>query len=135
MRSKWFLTTLAVVSTVLECGAADRNAVLWQEPGEITLRDWIWGPGGATRAPQPPYTFVEEDFKGTNAKIKVRDAKGDQWIVKFGGENHGEVFVSRLIYAMGYVTEPAYFVASGTIRGAHDLRRAKPFLAKDGSFT
>jgi hypothetical protein len=109
-------------------------AILWQQPGAVTLRDWIWGPGGQARAPQAPYHFVEENFKGTNAKIKVRDAKGDHWIVKFGGENHGDVFVSRLLYALGYVTVPTYYVASGAITGAHDLKRAKPYLGRDGTF-
>jgi hypothetical protein len=124
-----------LVLEVLPCAGSARNAVLWEAPGNITLRDWIWGPGGEARAPKPPFEFIEEDFKGTNPKIRVRDAKGDQWIVKFGGENHGDVFASRLLYALGYVTEPSYFVASGTIAGARDLRRAKPFLAKDGTFT
>ena len=66
-------------------------------PGKITIRDWIWGPGGEARAPKAPFEFIEEDLNGTNPKIKVRDARGDHWIVKFGGENHGEVFASRLL--------------------------------------
>lgn len=118
----------------LPCLAANNKAVLWQEPGRITTADWIWGPGGEARAPKAPFEFLEEDFNGTNAKIKVRDAKGDRWIVKFGGEDHGDVFVARLLFALGYAAEPSYFVRSGVITGVHGLRRAKPFIGKQGEF-
>lgn len=85
-------------------------------------------------APQPPFHFVGEDFHGTNPKIRVRDAKGEQWTVKFGGEIHGDIFASRLLYALGYLTQPSYYVARGTIAGVHGLKRAKAFIARDGSF-
>ncbi|MBZ5622694.1 MAG: hypothetical protein LAQ69_28760 [Acidobacteriia bacterium] len=119
---------------VLPCAAADSNALLWQEPGKITVADWIWGPGGEARAPQGPFTFLEEDLNGTNPKLKVRDAKGDHWIVKFGGEDHSEVFAARLLFAMGYAAQPSYFVRSGVITGVHGLKRAKPFIGKQGEF-
>ena len=127
------LTCAALVWAALPCHAAEQ-AILWQAPGAIAVNDWIWGPGGEAKAPQPPFEFVDEDFHGTNPKIRVRDAKGDRWVVKFGGENHGDVFASRLLYALGYMTEPNYYVARGTISGVHDLKRAKPFVGKDGSF-
>ena len=127
------LACAALMLAALGCSASGQN-VLWQAPGAITLNDWIWGAGGESKAPKPPYEFVSEDFHGTNPKIRVRDAKGDQWTAKFGGENHGDVFASRLLYAMGYVTQPSYYVAGGTISGVHDLKRAKPFVARDGSF-
>jgi hypothetical protein len=135
MRTTWLLTGLTLASAAQICFGADTKAILWQPPGEITLRDWIWGRGGQACAPQPPYEFIEEDFKGTNAKVKVRDAKGNYWIVKFGGETHGDVFGSRLLYALGYLTQPTYFVAGGTIAGVHNLKRAKPFIARDGGFS
>jgi hypothetical protein len=134
MRTVWIVTALALVLTAPTCSAADQTAVLWQPPGNITIQDWIWGSGGQARAPKPPFEFVEEDLKGTNAKIRVSDAKGDHWTVKFGGENHSDVLASRLLFATGYVTEPSYFVGTGVISGAHDLRRAKPFLSKSGGF-
>ena len=114
--------------------AADANAFLWREPAKTTIADWIWGPGGESRAPLPPFTFVEEDRNGTNPKLKVEDAKGDVWIVKFGGEDHGEVFAGRLLYAMGYAVQPSYFVRSGVITGAHGLKRTKAFIGKQGEF-
>ena len=133
-RTMWLFVSFALSWAALPCAGADAKPVLWQAPGEITMRDWVWGGGGEARAPKPPFQFVAEDLKGTNPKIRVKDAKGDSWTVKFGGENHSDVFASRLLHALGYVTEPSYFVASGVIAGAHGLRRAKPFLDKDGSF-
>jgi hypothetical protein len=115
-------------------GVAAEQAVLWQAPGRITMNDWIWGPGGESGAPKPPFTFVDEDFHGTNPKIRVRDAEGRRWTVKFGGEVHGDVFGSRLLYATGYLTEPNYYVASGTIAGVHDLKRAEAFVGRHGFF-
>ena len=134
MRFRHFLPGLLLVCGVAPGRAAEAGAVLWTAPGEITIRDWTWGPGGPDRAPKPPFEFIEEDSNGTNAKVKVRDAKGNRWVVKFGSENHSEVFASRLLFALGYLAQPNYFVASGVITGAHDLHRAKPFIGKDGSF-
>jgi hypothetical protein len=124
----------ALAASLPQARAVGANHILWQAPQGITRQDWIWGQGGPSRAPRPPYEFIEEDSNGTNAKIKVRDAAGASWTVKFGGENHTEVFASRLLNAMGYLTEPSYFVASGVITGEHNLKRSKAFLGKDGSF-
>ncbi|MEI9973569.1 MAG: hypothetical protein WDO73_16930 [Ignavibacteriota bacterium] len=43
------------------------------------------------------------------------------------------MFGSRLLLAMGYLAQPTYFVGSGTVSGVHGLKRAKPFVHKDGS--
>ena len=37
------------------------------------------------------------------------------WTVKFG-EVHSDVFASRLLLAVGYLTEPTYFVNRGSTR-------------------
>jgi hypothetical protein len=77
---------------------------------------------------------VKEDLSGTTAKIGVRDARGRNWAVRFGAKSGPDVFVSRLAWALGYYTEPTYYVASGKIRGVHDLRRARHDIAADGRF-
>jgi len=128
------LISCLVCAAALPCVAADSKPVLWAQPGKITLDDWTWGPGGEARAPKAPFEFIEEDLKGTNAKIKVRDANGERWTVKFGGEDHGDVFAARFLYATGYEAQSSYFVRSGVITGAHGLKRAKPFLGKHGEF-
>jgi hypothetical protein len=114
--------------------ASETRQVIWSDPKPATLADWIWGPGGEARAPRPPFRFVSENLGGTNPKINVRDARGALWIVKFGGEVHTDTFSARLLNAVGYAAEPTYFVSSGIIRGVRGLKRAKPFVSKDGHF-
>ena len=113
---------------------APENRVLWREPRPMSDAAWVWGPGGREHAPAPPFRFVKENMGGTNPKVNVRDARGALWIVKFGGEVHTEVFAARLLEATGFDAEPVYFVERGTIAGAHGLKRAKPYIAKDGRF-
>jgi len=108
--------------------------VLWKEPAAMSVEDWVWGPGGKQAAPQPPYTFLKENLDGTNPKIDVKDAAGRTWVVKFGSEIHSDTFAARFVYAMGYATSPAFFVPDGNIAGVQGLKRAKVFVAKDGSF-
>jgi len=110
------------------------NLVLWRAPHTMTTSDWVWGPGGEQQAPLPPFTFVKENLGGTNPKVDVRDARGASWVVKFGAEVHTDVFASRLLYAVGYPTEPTYYVADGAVDGVTGLRRAKTFIGKDGRF-
>ena len=121
-------------------GKADKSATpsgptIWRDPGAVGSLDFVNGPGGEKQAPKPPFTFVEEDLGGTNPKVKVKDADGQTWGVKWGSEVHSEVFASRLVWAAGYYVEPSYFVESGTIAGATGLTRAKKYVHSDGSFT
>jgi hypothetical protein len=111
-----------------------QRPVLWHDPGAVESLDFTNGPGGAKNLPQPPFTFVEEDKGGTNPKIKITDASGKSWGVKWGSEVSGEVFSSRMVWAVGYHVEPSYFVPSGKIVGAKSLSRAKKYVQSDGSF-
>ena len=114
--------------------APQPRPVLWAEPGPKTVADWTWGPGGESRAPRPPFHFVKENLSGTNPKVEVTDAAGARWVVKFGGEVHTEPFAARLLSAVGYLATPAYFVSEGAIDGVHGLKRARPFVSRDGKF-
>jgi hypothetical protein len=78
---------------------------------------------------------VKEDTSGTNPKVLVRDKNGRTWSVKFGEEARPDTFSSRLAWALGYFTEPNYFVESGTFTGVHDLKRARNEIDADGRFT
>lgn len=109
--------------------------LVWRDPGPITSLDFAGGAGGKQGAPQPPFTFLEENTKGTNPKVKVKDANGVEWSVKWGTEVNAETFATRMIWAAGYAVEPAYFVGSGKIEGATGLERAKSKVGADGSFT
>jgi hypothetical protein len=110
------------------------RAILWHDPGNVERLDFSYGVGGRDLIPQPPFTFVKEDLSGTTAKVQVRDARDRTWAVRFGPKAGPDVFGSRLAWALGYYVEPTYFVASGNIRGAHDLRRARHFIGADGGF-
>ena len=115
-------------------GVCASGQTLWREPKPATIADWTWGPGGQEMVPQPPFQFVKENFGGTNPKVEVRDAAGHTWTVKFGSEVKSDTFAARLLNAVGYAAEIDFFVASGTISGVHDLKRAKHFVSKNGSF-
>jgi hypothetical protein len=108
--------------------------VLWHDPGNVERLDFRYGVGGRALVPQPPFTFVKEDLSGTTAKVVVRDAHGRNWAVRFGAKTGPDVFVSRLAWGLGYRVEPTYYVASGLIRGTHDLRRARHDIGPDGRF-
>jgi hypothetical protein len=108
--------------------------VIWNDPGVVERLDFEAGPGGRARAPREPFQFLEEDLEGTNPKVKVRDALGAIWSVKWGDEVHSDIFASRIAWAAGYVVQPMHFVASGTIQNARDLKRLKCCIGPDGSF-
>jgi hypothetical protein len=107
---------------------------LWHDPGVVEQLDFANGAGGAENAPQPPFTFIEEDESGSNPKVKVTDAAGRRWGVKWGSEVNAEVMATRLAWAAGYYVEADYYVAAGKITGAKDLKRARKQIALDGSF-
>jgi hypothetical protein len=114
--------------------------VLWHDPGAIADKNLTYGPGSADRLPKPPFTFIKEDESGSKPKVRVSDANGVEWNVKFAGaidqknEVNAEVAANRIAWALGYVAEEHYFVPEGRIEGVKDLKRAKGSIADDGSF-
>lgn len=111
--------------------------IIWRSPGVVEKLDLVGGSTGRAKAPRPPFTFVEESLSGTNPKVRVSDANGVKWTAKFGAEVNSETFATRLVWAVGYFVEPAYFVASGKIENGGQpikLTRAKDFVKSDGSF-
>lgn len=108
---------------------------MWEDQGDISSLDLFWGIGGPDLAPKPPFAFDKEDMTGTNPKIKVIDANGVKWNVKFDEEVQAEVAASRIVWACGYMVEESYFIPSGKVQGVHGLTRAKKWIGADGSFT
>jgi hypothetical protein len=108
--------------------------VLWRNPSSIVTRDLFWGMCDETRAPQGPFTFVEEDTSGTQPKVVVTDRSGNTWDVKFGDEVHSEIAANRLVWALGYLGEELYFVREGHISAAKNLTRAAEHIGPDGWF-
>ena len=74
----------------------DAPAVLWREPNDITSRDLFLGPGGEARPDLSHLTFLRVDVGGHTKKWRVRDAAGNEWVVKFGNEAQPETFRSAL---------------------------------------
>ena len=109
--------------------------VLWADPGAVERLDFVGGIGGRRNAPKPPFSFVEESMSGTIPKVRISDANGALWMVKFGSEVNAETFATRIAWAAGYYVEPDYFIPSGKIEKLGPLSRAKKFIQPDGSFT
>ena len=95
--------------------------------------DLAGGPGGRSKAPQPPFTFSQEDSGGTAPKVLVTDGRGVKWSVKFGEEVKAENFASRIAWAAGYFADPTYFVKEGKMDAVGALGRASQFI-QDGRF-
>ena len=127
-------TLLVTVSLIAPAVAQQPKAIIWRDPGDVSRLNLAWGEGGQAAAPKVPFTFVKEDTGGTNPKIEVRDARGVIWGVKWGEEVNAETFAARLVWAVGYLVEPSYFIHSGKILGVRDLNRAKKYVQSDGSF-
>jgi hypothetical protein len=114
--------------------SSEGKYVLWVDPGDIKSLDFRYGIGGPGNQPLPPFRFIEEDRSGTTPKIHVRDARDIAWNVKWGPEASPSAFCTRLMWACGYFVQPEYFLKSGHIEGARDLKRAKSHISDDGSF-
>jgi hypothetical protein len=108
---------------------------LWEDRGDVASLDLFWGIGGENETPKPPFQFEKEDVTGTNPKIKIIDANGVRWNLKFDEEVHAEVAASRIVWACGYMVEESYFVPSGKVNGVTGLGRAAKFVGRDGSFS
>ncbi len=108
---------------------------MWEDRGNIASLDLVYGIGSSDGMPKPPFQFDKEDVTGTNPKIKIIDANGIKWNIKFDEEVHAEVASSRIVWACGYMVEESYFMSSGKVAGVSGLGRAKKFVGSDGSFT
>ena len=99
--------------------------VLWRDPGDIPSRDLHHGPGAPHLAPQEPFTFIEEVKTGESPKFKVKDARGVKWNVKLGPEAQSETVATRLVWAVGYFAEEAYYFDRVKVEGMKRLSRGR----------
>jgi hypothetical protein len=102
--------------------------VTWRDPGDLSKRDLRFGPGSAELAPLAPFTFVEEVKTGASPKFKVKDARGIVWSVKMGEEAQAETVATRLIWAMGYFADEAYYFDRVEIPNLPRLARGQNFM-------
>lgn len=101
-----------------------RNAVIWQDPGDIASKNLFFGSGAEDGQPKPPFKFLDQDKHDSNPKFDVEDADGHKWRVKLGAEARPEIVSSRLLWAVGYFTEDDYVLPTATVPGLHLHRTA-----------
>ncbi len=107
--------------------------VLWKEPTDIGSRDLFLGPGGAEMRPDvSSLTFIKAEKGGYSPKLRVRDARGREWVAKLGKEAQSETAAVRLLWAVGYQTEVNYLVPCVHIPGAPRLRKKVDRCEGDG---
>ncbi len=105
--------------------------IIWTHPGNISQRNLYYGPGSAELAPVGPFSFVEEDKGGESPKFVVRDARGDEWTVKLGPEAQAETVSTRLVWAVGYFAEEAYYFEEVRIDRLPRLSRGQDYVSGD----
>jgi hypothetical protein len=117
-----------------EAARPSEKGVLWTDPGDISTRDVLHGPGGANRLPHGPFTFDKEDFDGASPKFSVKSADGIEWKVKMGIEARPETAASRIVWAVGYYANEDYFLPEIQVQGlpAH-LHRGQQEVGPNGS--
>ncbi|HEX2272039.1 MAG TPA: hypothetical protein VHH35_21030 [Pyrinomonadaceae bacterium] len=76
-----------------------------------------------------PFTFVKEDKSGESPKFVVRDARGEEWTVKLGPEAQSETVSTRLVWAVGYFAEEAYYFDEVRIDGLPTLSRGRDYVS------
>jgi hypothetical protein len=92
--------------------------VLWRDPGDISKRDLLLGPGAEAMKPDlSKVTFIKEEKGGYSTKYRVKDGRGQEWVAKIGAEAQAETAAVRLLWAIGYMTEINYLVPRLEIEG------------------
>ncbi|MCA1613403.1 MAG: hypothetical protein LC800_04435 [Acidobacteria bacterium] len=109
--------------------------VLWRDPGQIAARDLLTGPGGDEMKPDlSSITYLkDESGSGYSVKYRIKDGAGKTWVAKVGNEARPETASTRLVWALGYVTEINYLVPCVKIPGAAKPRK-KVDMCEGGGF-
>jgi hypothetical protein len=113
--------------------ARTSQPMLWREPADIKTRDLFYGPGSKDRQPQGKLTFIKEDMDGTNPKFSAEDERGIRWKVKLGVEAQPETAATRLVWAVGYFADEAYYLPQIKVEKLPRLRRGRKFVSADGT--
>ena len=105
--------------------------IIWRNPGNVAQRNLLYGPGSPELAPAGPFTFVKESKSGESPKFVVRDARGDEWTVKLGPEAQAETVATRLVWAVGYFAEEAYYFDEVRVDRLPKLSRGQDYVSGD----
>jgi hypothetical protein len=127
------LRPLAVGESPVEASAKPPNAILWKNPGNIKARNLYYGPGGKEDQPEEPLTFEKEDSGGTNPKFDVRDRAGTTWKAKLGPEASPETAATRLLWAVGFISNENYYLAETHVKDMPArLKRGQELIGPEG---
>jgi hypothetical protein len=102
--------------------------VMWRDPGDISKRNLLYGIGSAELAPAAPFTYVKEETTGESPKFTVTDARGTTWVVKVGPEAQSETVATRLMWAVGYFADEAYYYDRAEIKKLPKLTRGQNYI-------
>jgi len=105
--------------------------IIWRNPESISTRDLFNGPGSPAMVPVSPFTFVEEDKSGESPKFVVNDGNGVEWTIKLGPEAQAETVSTRLVWAVGYFAEEAYYFDEVRIDKLPRLSRGQDYVVGD----
>jgi hypothetical protein len=112
---------------------AHPTAILWKNPADIRSRNLYYGPGGKEDQPKEPLTFLKEDLGSTNPKFEVRDGNGIKWKIKLGIEARPETVATRLMWAVGFVTNENYFLPEAKVEDMpRRLKRGQKLVGTNG---
>lgn len=116
-----------------EAKPSDLPDEIWQDPGDISSLNLIYGIGGEKDAPDPnaTFTFIEEDMKGTSPKFRVKDDQGVEWKAKLGAEPQAETAATRLLWAAGYFVDEDYYEPEIKVKDLPRLHRGGQFVSGD----
>jgi hypothetical protein len=128
------VTAQKISESAGKAAAASLPERIWQDPGDMTSLDLMYGAGGKAQAPDPTstFTFVTEDAAGTSPKFEITDGQGAEWKVKLGQESQSETAATRFLWAAGFFVDEDYYVAELTVKGLPALRRGRQFVSSDG---
>jgi hypothetical protein len=136
------MTPLLAIALAVSAIAAPKKAgreggpgtpILWQDPGDVSTRDMIRGPGGVEHQPKGPFKFLKEDTAGSNPKYTIEDANGFRWKLKLGEEAHPETVASRIVWVAGYYADTEYFFSDIKVDGVPStLHRGGEQVEPDG---
>lgn len=125
------LSTFAALPVLAQSTQASQPAgapVIWRNPGDVSKRNLTYGAGSAELAPVAPFTFVKEESNGESAKFDVTDARGVTWVVKVGPEAQAETVATRLVWAVGYFADEAYYLDRAEIKNLPKLSRGQEYV-------
>ena len=124
---------LAAQADVGSAPVSTDRVVLWASTGDIKSRNLYHGPGGKEHFPKGPMKFLREDSEGASPKFDVSDPSGEKWRAKLGIEAQPETVATRLLWAIGYITNENYFFSDLKVEDMpRHLRRGQNFVGPGG---